>query len=78
MRYDTRDTLLAKKIKQDNLNDKLSEIMRRLELFVLNYGYYPKQLLLDYNTFEEIQNQRVDILRIFDEQYFILNMKIVF
>ena len=78
MRYNTRDTLLAKKIKYDNLNDKLSEIMRRIELFVLNYGYYPKQILLDYNTFEEIQNKRADLLKVFDEQYFILNIKIVF
>lgn len=78
MRYDTRNTLFSRKLSQKNLNDKLSEIMRRLELFVLNYGYYPKQLLLDYNTFNEIQDKRKDLLRCFDEQYYLLNMKIVF
>lgn len=78
MRYDTRDTLLAKNLKRDNLNDKLSEIVRRLELFVLNYGYYPKQLLLDYNTFNEILNSRSDLLRCYDEFYYILGIKIVF
>lgn len=78
MRYDTRDTLLAKNLKRDNLNDKLSEIVRRLELFVLNYGYYPKQLLLDYNTFNEILNCRSDLLKYYDEFYYILGIKIVF
>lgn len=78
MRYDQRDTVLAKNLKHDNLNDKLNEIMRRLELFIMFYGYSPKQILLNFETFEEIQNKRSDLFRIFDEEYYLLNMKVVF
>lgn len=78
MRYDQRDTVLAKNLKYDDFNDKLNEIMRRLEVFVIVYGYTPKQILLNYETFEEIQEKRKDLFRIFDEQYYLLNMKIVF
>lgn len=78
MRYDQKETVLAKNLKYDNLNDKLNEIMRRIELFIMFYGYSPKQILLNFETFEEIQNKRSDLFRIFDEEYYLLNMKVVF
>lgn len=78
MRYNQKDTVLAKNLKHDNLNDKLNEIMRRVELFIIIYGYYPKQLLLSFETYEEIQNKRSDLFRVFDEEYYLLNMKVVF
>lgn len=78
MRYNQKDTVLAKNLKHDNLNDKLNEIMKRVELFIIVYGYYPKQLLLSFETYEEIQNKRSDLFRVFDEEYYLLNMKVVF
>lgn len=78
MRYDQKDTVLAKKLKDENLDDKLSEIFRRVEMFVSMYGYSPKQILLSYETFTEIENQRKDLFRIFDEEYYLLTLKVVF
>lgn len=78
MRYDQKETVLAKNLKCDNLNDKLNGLMKRLELFVMFYGYSPKQVLINFDTFEEIKNKRSDLFRIFDEEYYLLNMKVVF
>ena len=79
MRYDQKDTLLAKKlIKCETYEEKKNEILRRLEIFVSNYHCMPKQVLLSYDTFIEIQENDKDLLREFDEQYFLLGMRIVF
>ena len=79
MRYDMKDTILAKNLfKCETLNDKKNEILRRLEIFVSNYHCMPKQVLLSYDTFIELQNNNSDLLREIDEQYYLLCMKIVF
>ncbi len=77
MRYDKRDTIIARKLKSKNLSDKLNEILTLVEIFVKFSGYYPKQLCLSYETFEEILNHRKDLITIFDEEYYILQLKIV-
>ena len=81
MRYDKRDTILAKNLKLEvnsNLNDKLNEMLRRIEFFVKINNYYPKQLLLNEDTFDEILENKKELLNIKDEQYYLFNLKIVF
>lgn len=79
MRYDMKDTILAKNLSRcETFNNKKNEILKRLEIFVSNYHCMPKQILLSYETFVEFQNNNSDLLRIIDEQYYLLCMKIVF
>ena len=81
MRYDKRDTILAKNLKLEvnsNLKDKLNEMLRRLAFFVKINNYDPKQLLLNEDTFYEILENKKELLNIKDEQYYLFNLKIVF
>ncbi len=77
-RYSKDDTIIAKNLKSNTLSDKLNEILKMIETFVYFNKYYPRQLLLSYETYEQIQNERKDLISIFDDEEYFMKLKIVF
>ena len=76
MNLERNNTVYCDRFNYSNLNELLGEIFRRLINFNRFYGYSPKNLVIKYEDYKKIKQEKANIISTKNNQDYILCMRV--